>query len=73
MTNVETNTANQTHKGRRPDWVVKVPRQKGKGTGLVRIGAAWDRADGGICIRLTGNQIISGDVYVYPSLEGAPS
>lgn len=72
MTNVETKNAKPNHKGRRPDWVVKTPRKKGQGSGLVRIGAAWDRADGGICIRLTGNQIISGDVYVYPSLDGAP-
>ena len=59
----------RANSGRRPDWVVKVPRTRGKKSGLVRIGAAWDREDGGICLRLTGNQIVSGDIYVYPVVE----
>ena len=58
--------------GRSPDWVVKAPKISGQNPGLERIGVAWDRADGGICVRLTGRQIVSGDLYIYPSIEGAP-
>ena len=72
MKTVNEKTTERTNSGRRPDWVVKVPRTQGKKSGLVRIGAAWDREDGGICLRLTGNQIVSGDVYVYPAVYVAP-
>jgi len=59
----------QTTNTRRPDWVVKTPRSKTRNAGLMRIGAAWDREDGGICVRLTGHQIVTGDLYIYPALE----
>ena len=64
-------TTERANSGHRPDWVVKVPRTQGKKSGLVRIGAAWDREDGGICLRLTGNQIVSGDIYIYPAIDAA--
>lgn len=65
MENVNQNA--EGRQGRSPDWVVKAPRARGKNSGLMRVGAAWDRADGGICVQLTGNQIISGDLYIYPA------
>ena len=54
----------QTKKGAKPDWIVKTPPINGTGKKLERIGAAWNREDGGICIRLTGTQVISRDVYL---------
>lgn len=68
----EVATAEKGTGGRSPDWVVKAPKTGGQSSGLERIGVAWDRADGGICVRLTGQQIVSGDLYIYPSIEGAP-
>jgi hypothetical protein len=34
---------------------------------LERIGAAWSREDGGICLRLHGTQVIAEDIYLYPA------
>lgn len=70
MTTANENTAASANSGRRPDWVVKAPRTRGKTSGLIRIGVAWDREDGGICLRLTGNQLVTGDLYIYPASEG---
>ena len=54
----------ETEAAKKPDWVVKTPLN----SKLVRIGAAWDReSDGGICIRLSGKQVIEGDVYLFPN------
>lgn len=63
----ETSQDTTAKKGAKPDWVVKTPPYKGNGKKLERIGAAWNREDGGICIRLTGTQVISRDVYLYPA------
>ncbi|HWA91353.1 MAG TPA: hypothetical protein VG889_15055 [Rhizomicrobium sp.] len=56
---------------RQPGWIVKTPRN----SKLERIGAAWDREkDGGICIRLVGDQLVTGDLYLFPNTpmeEGA--
>lgn len=52
--------------GNGPDWVAKSPRQTGRQERLERIGAGWNREDGGICVRLSGTQLITGDVYLYP-------
>lgn len=51
----------------RPDWVVKAPRGYGKQARLERIGAAWNREDGGIGIRLAGKQLVEDDIYLYPN------
>ncbi|MEM9360765.1 MAG: hypothetical protein AAGB04_31710 [Pseudomonadota bacterium] len=48
-----------------PDWYVLSPRQIGRKERLERIGAAWKKDDGGICIRLSGTQIVSDDLYLY--------
>lgn len=48
-----------------PDWIVLSPRQIGRKEKLERIGAAWNKEDGGICIRLCGTQIVSDDLYLY--------
>ncbi|MEQ8328102.1 MAG: hypothetical protein RIE84_11320 [Parvibaculum sp.] len=70
MNTANESTAASANSGRRPDWVVKAPRTRGKSPGLIRIGVAWDREDGGICLRLTGNQLVTGDLYIYPAAEG---
>jgi hypothetical protein len=51
----------------RPHWIAKVPRQFGRKERLERVGVAWNREDGGICLRLHGTQIVSEHVYLYPS------
>ncbi len=50
-----------------PDWIVKTPKGYGRKARLERIGVAWNRAkDGGICIRTSGTQIITDDIYLFP-------
>ena len=66
MTN-EAQNQTENKNGRSPDWVVKAP----KGSRLERIGVAWDREDGGICMRLAGKQIIDEDIYIYPMIDNA--
>tara|TARA_R110002167_G_scaffold186979_9_gene388128 strand:+ start:891 stop:1121 length:231 start_codon:yes stop_codon:yes gene_type:complete len=64
-----TNTAAQdarTETGNQPDWVAKSPRGNGRNQRLERIGVAWNRDDGGICLRLAGTQIVNEDIYLYP-------
>lgn len=63
-------TANR-EAGSRPDWVAKSPKGEGRKQKLERIGAAWSREDGGICIRFHGTQVIGEDVYLYPMEETA--
>ncbi|GAB5470462.1 MAG: hypothetical protein Kilf2KO_34920 [Rhodospirillales bacterium] len=53
--------------GTPPDWIAKCPKQIGRKERLERVGAAWRREDGGICLRLHGTQIISEDIYLYPA------
>ena len=68
-----TNTTSQdvrTDTGNQPDWVAKSPRGSGRNQRLERIGVAWNRDDGGICLRLVGTQIITEDVYLYPLGDG---
>jgi hypothetical protein len=48
----------------RPNWLAKIPR--GEDEKMERIGAAWTREDGGICLRLYGTQIVSADIYLFP-------
>jgi len=50
-----------------PDWIVKAARGHYKNSYLERIGAAWNRDDGGIGVRLHGKQIVDGDIYLYPN------
>lgn len=58
--------ARNTDAGNRPNWVVKAPTGTGDKQRLERIGAAWDREDGGVCVRLIGTQVVSQDLYIYP-------
>lgn len=55
--------------GNQPDWVVKTPKGSGRKDRLERVGAAWDREDGGICLRLIGTQIVNEDLYLFPIQE----
>ena len=52
--------------GNTPDWIAKCPKHIGRKERLERVGAAWTREDGGICLRLHGTQIVSEDIYLYP-------
>jgi hypothetical protein len=60
-------------KAKTPDWIVKTPKGYGRKQRLERIGAAWTREDGGICMRLYGTQVIEGDVYLFPLSEAEPA
>ena len=55
---------------KRPDWIARQYRviriEDGWKTRKERIGVAFNREDGGICFRPTGQQVIEGDVYFYP-------
>lgn len=61
--------SNQTARepGTRPHWIAKAPKTIGRTQRLERIGVAWNRDDGGICLRLYGTQVIGEDVYLYPN------
>lgn len=68
MTTTSTQTKDaESSNGQKPDWIAKMPMSRGRSTGLERIGAAWNREDGGLCIRLIGKQVIDGDIYLYPN------
>ena len=64
--NTQTKDAGATN-GQKPDWIAKAPKSRGRNSRLERIGAAWNREDGGICIRLIGKQVVDGDIYLYPN------
>lgn len=65
-TNIQTDEQN-TSTGQKPDWIAKSPQGYGRKSRLDRVGAAWNREDGGICIRLIGKQVIDSDIYLYPN------
>lgn len=60
-----------------PDYVVKQYRQIKTGTETQRraerIGVAWQNANGSICVRLNGVQLISNDVFLFPQEQNTPS
>ena len=62
--NQTTNQPAETNNG--PDYYVLSPRSTGRKQKLERIGAVWTKDDGGLCLRLCGTQIVSGDLYLYP-------
>ena len=51
----------------KPDWIAKAAKGYGRKSRLECIGAAWNREDGGVCLRLVGTQIVDGDIYLYPA------
>ena len=63
------NHTNQSNgeNGKRPDWIAKSPKGYGRKERLDRVGVAWNREDGGICLRLRGTQIVTEDIYLYPA------
>ena len=65
--NFETQDQTPISNTNQPDWIVKGPRGYGRNSYLERIGAAWNRDDGGIGIRLTGKQVIEDHIYLYPN------
>lgn len=66
MTTTNAQTNDTPREATKPDWIAKAPR-RGRNAGLARIGAAWTRKDGGICVRLIGTQVVDGDLYLYPN------
>lgn len=65
--NVSENEKNQ------PDFIVKQYRIVRIEDGLKKrkeqIGAAWNGAKGEICVRLSGKQVVEGDIYLFPSQD----
>ena len=67
MSTTNTNTQDtRNDNDNQPDWVAKSPRGQGRNQRLERIGVAWNRDDGGVCLRLVGTQIVNEDIYLYP-------
>ena len=66
-TNDTTQNETQGKSRKRPDWVAKTQKGHGRNSYLERVGAAWNREDGGICLRLIGTQIVAEDIYLYPN------
>ncbi len=62
MTDNQTQTSSENKK---PDWTVKTPKGSGSNQRLQPVGAGWSRDDGGICIRLSGTQVVEHDLYIY--------
>ncbi|MEP3245484.1 MAG: hypothetical protein ABJN40_01675 [Sneathiella sp.] len=61
-----TETSTPTDNNKKPDWTVKSPKGHGRYHRLETIGAGWSREDSGICVRLSGTQIVENDLYIYP-------
>ena len=70
MTNQPTNGTNRDN-GKAPDYVVKTAKKIGNTQRLDRIGAAWKRDDQGICVRLSGTQLVTEDIYLFPITDPA--
>lgn len=68
----DTQTDNSQDQSKKPHWTVKTPKGYGRDQRFITVGAAWNRDDGGICIRLTGTQIIENDLYIY-EIDEAPT
>jgi hypothetical protein len=66
MTTTTNKTGDAAQERKKPHYVAKSPKGQGRGSRLERIGVAWNREDGGICLRLAGAQIVDGDIYIYP-------
>lgn len=62
MTDTNTQPPSENKK---PDWTVKTPKGYGRNQRLHTVGAGWSRDDGGLCLRLTGTQIVENDLYIY--------
>jgi len=72
LTDIEANPI-----GPGPDYLVKQyrPIKAGNGTHTrgERVGVAWQNANGSICVRLNGIQVISNDVFLFPTSDNTPS
>jgi hypothetical protein len=71
MTAKKAPKAEAKSEAKKPDWIVKTPRN----SKLERIGAGWSRdEDGGVFVRLVGDQLVTGPLYLFPNTpmdEGA--
>ena len=68
MTTNATHTTNETKAaGQKPDFVVKSTTGYGKNGRFRRVGAAWRREDGGLCVRLDGKQLVENDLHLFPA------
>lgn len=68
MSNTKEKTETQTENGNRPDWVAKTSKGYGRKARFEKVGAGWNRDDG-ICLRLIGTQVVSGDIYLFPAAQ----
>ena len=59
-------TETNVRQGTKPDYVVKSRRGYGRNAPFLRVGAAWSRENGGICVRLDGTQLVENDLYLFP-------
>ena len=65
----DTQTQNSQSENNQPDYIAKqyrvVPVEEGYKTRAESIGAAW-KTDKGIMLRLSGQQVIDNDLYLFP-------
>ncbi len=57
----------QNNSKTKPDLIAKIREHKGDQTNFLTIGAAWTKEDGGIYVKLYGNQIIDAPFYLFPA------
>jgi hypothetical protein len=62
----ETPQAAATSESNRPTHYVRKKIGTGKKADFETLGAAWDRGDGSLYIKLHGTQIVDGGFYVFP-------
>lgn len=65
----ETTQATATSENNRPTHYVRKKIGTGKKADFETLGAAWDRGDGSLYIKLHGTQIVEGGFYVFPVKE----
>lgn len=54
---------------RQPTHIVKMLRTEGDRSSFERTGAAWERDDGSLYVKLHGTQIVSDGFSIYPADE----
>jgi hypothetical protein len=67
----ETPQAAATSESNRPTHYVRKKIGAGKKADFETLGAAWDRGDGSLYIKLHGTQIVDGGFYVFPAKDSS--
>jgi hypothetical protein len=71
MTAENETTQAATSESNRPTHIVRKKMGRGKNADFETLGAAWDRGDGSLYIKLHGTQIVEGGFYVFPAKDSS--